>query len=72
MRIVKKEGHSLGWKGLSIGILLGLGVTLLLFPRGFFSFRLSFSDWMYSIDLLDNDLSVYPKASEISRKYFTG
>lgn len=35
MRIVKKEGHSLGWKGLSIGILLGLGVTLLLFPRGF-------------------------------------
>ena len=35
MRIVKKEGHSLGWKGMSIGILLGLGVTLLLFPRGF-------------------------------------
>ena len=34
MRIVKKEGHSLGWKGMSIGILLGLGVTLLL-PRGF-------------------------------------
>lgn len=32
----------------------------------------TFSDWMYSIDLLDNDLSVYPKASEISRKYFTG
>ena len=27
---------------------------------------------MYSIDLLDNDLSIYPKASEISRKYFTG
>lgn len=35
MRIVKKEGHSLGWKGMSIGILLGLGVTLLLFPKGF-------------------------------------
>lgn len=35
MRIVKKEGHSLGWKGMSIGILLSLGVTLLLFPRGF-------------------------------------
>lgn len=35
MRIVKNEGHSLGWKGMSIGILLGLGVTLLLFPRGF-------------------------------------
>ena len=35
MHIVKKEGHSLGWKGMSIGILLGLGVTLLLFPKGF-------------------------------------
>ena len=37
----------------------------------FFSFRLSFSDWMYSIDLLDHDLSVYPKTCEISRKYLT-
>ena len=25
----------MGWKGMSIGILLGLGVTLLLFPKGF-------------------------------------
>lgn len=37
----------------------------------FFSFRLSFSDWMYSIDLLDHDLSVYPKTCEISRRYLT-
>ncbi len=60
----------MGWKGMSIGILLGLGVTLLLFPKGFL-FRISYRDGMYSIDLLDHDLSVYPKTCEISRKYLT-
>ena len=61
----------MGWKGMSIGILLGLGVTLLLFPKGFSLSGYLFSDWMYSIDLLDHDLSVYPKTCEISRKYLT-
>ena len=36
-----------------------------------FSFRLSSGDWRYGIHLLDHDLSVYPKACEISRKYLT-
>ena len=37
----------------------------------FFFFRISYRDGMYSIDLLDHDLSVYPKTCEISRKYLT-
>ena len=61
----------MGWKGMSIGILLGLGVNIFVISQRFFFFRISYRDGMYSIDLLDHDLSVYPKTCEISRKYLT-